>query len=171
MTPFDHCHVPLSLSVFELRGHRTRVMRQATLVPGIYASCPVPLLFQPGTINGKLYADGGIADRGAVFGLRPGERTLSHHLQSRSPWRRRGSPAQLVPKRDGLCALTIDRLPRVGPQRLAFGPSAYPRAREATLAARDGPQAAHITAPAQNRSQMLAAFSAPIPAPGCPVAR
>ena len=72
MTPFDHCHVPLSLSVFELRGHRTRVIRQATLVPGIYASCPVPLLFQPGTINGKLYADGGIADRGAVFGLRPG---------------------------------------------------------------------------------------------------
>jgi NTE family protein len=66
---------------------------------------------------------------------------LYHHLSSRSPWRRPGSPALRVPERAGLVPLVIDGLPRVGPFRLDEGPRAFEVARRATHAALDAPPA------------------------------
>jgi NTE family protein len=133
---FETCRVPLSLSVFDLRARRTRVLRSGALAPAIHASCAVPLLFHPVSIDGRLLADGGIADRPGLAGVPSGARVLFHHLARRSPWRLR-RPA--VPRRPGLRALVIDDLPGVTPFHLDRGALALARARRATLAALDRP--------------------------------
>jgi NTE family protein len=89
----------------------------------------VPLLFHPIWVDGRPLLDGGIADRPGLDGLPAGERVLHHHLASRSPWRRPGSPSMDVPARDGLLSLVIEGLPRVGPFRLEHGPRAFEAAR------------------------------------------
>jgi hypothetical protein len=60
------------------------------------------------------------------------KRELYHHLSTRSPWRRKGSPSLRVPERPRLRALVIDGLPRLGPFKLQRGPEAFERAAEAT---------------------------------------
>ena len=88
-------------------------------------------------IGGRLYADGGIADRPGLAGVAEGERVLYHHLTSRSPWRRKGSPALRVPARRGLEAIALDGLPRLGPFRLGLGQEAMERAAEGAREALD----------------------------------
>jgi len=94
----------------------------------IHASCAVPGLFHPVWLDGRPLLDGGILDRPALTALGPTERTLHHHLASRSPWRFRID----VPRRPGLTALVLEQLPRAGPFALAEGHRAYALAREAT---------------------------------------
>ncbi|MFP6685850.1 MAG: hypothetical protein VB934_14105, partial [Polyangiaceae bacterium] len=72
-------------------------------------------------------------------GLKPGARVLYHHIRSRSPWRRRQSAALRIPERAGLAALVIGGLPRLGPFRLADGPTAIQVARDGTKRALDEP--------------------------------
>jgi NTE family protein len=139
---FADCAIPLHVSVFALTARQTRVLGgRGALAPAIHASCAVPLMFQPVWIGGLPYVDGGVADRPGLAGTAPGERVLYHHLSSRSPWRRPGSPALRVPERAGLVPLVIDGLPRVGPFRLDEGPRAFEVARRATHAALDAPPA------------------------------
>lgn len=113
--------VPVAVSAWHGRHRRTRVIRSGDAVEAIYASCAVPGLFQPATIDGQRYWDGGIADRHGLASTWPGERVLYHHLQSRSPWRTRQSPALIPPLRPNLVTLTIDDLPRSGPNKLEQG--------------------------------------------------
>ena len=105
------------------------------LAPVIHASCAVPLLFQPVWIDRRPFLDGGILDRSGTTSLTAGERTLYHHLASRSPWRAVGSLGMAIPARVGLTALVLDDLPRSGPFRLEVGARAYRAAREATKVA------------------------------------
>lgn len=136
---FAACRVPLAVSVFDVLTRSTRVLRDGALAPALQASCTVPLLFHPAWVDGRPLLDGGILDRPGIEGLPHGERVLHHHLASRSPWRRRGSPSMDVPRRDGLMALVIPGLPRVGPFRLAEGARAFEAARRATREALDRP--------------------------------
>ncbi len=121
---FAECRVPLAVSVFDLLAARTAVLRDGPLAPALHASCAVPVLFQPVRVGGRLFLDGGVLDRHGLAGAGPGERVLYHHLTSRSPWRRRNSPALRVPDRPGLQAVALDGLPRLGPFRLERGPDA-----------------------------------------------
>lgn len=132
---FEACPRPLAVSVFDLRARRTVVLRAGALAPAIHASCAAPVLFQPVSIGGRSYLDGGVLDRHGLAGLEGGERVLYHHLTSRSPWRRAGSPALRVPDRPGLRALAFHGIPRLGPFRLGRGGEALERAAEATRAA------------------------------------
>lgn len=141
---FEDCRTPLALSVFDARSRQTRVLARGELVPAIYASSALPLLFQPLRHEGGLLMDGGIQDRPALAGTAPGERVFYHHIASRSPWRRPGSPALRVPARPNLAALAIDGLPRSGPNRLAAGREAYALAREAARRALERPLAAGL---------------------------
>jgi NTE family protein len=118
---FEECALPFSVSVHEWATHSTRVISSGALAPAVYASCAVPLLFQPQRLDGKLCADGGIADRWGLAATRPGERVFYHHIGSRSPWRRAGSPSLLIPARPNLAALELFDVPRSGPTRLARG--------------------------------------------------
>jgi NTE family protein len=118
---FEESPVPLALSVWDLLARRTAVLERGPLASAIHASCALPVLFHPVRHEGRLYADGGIADRPGLAGVPEGERVLYHHLTARSPWRRRDSPALRVPDRRGLQAIALAGLPRLGPFRLARG--------------------------------------------------
>lgn len=136
---FGGCRVALALSVFDLRTRRTAVLTEGELAPALVASCAVPLLFRPVKIGGRLYADGGILDRPGLDGMPAGERVLYHHLSSRSPWRRPGSPSMDIPSRRNLRALVIEGLPRSGPFKLDQGRLALSAARDAARRALDRP--------------------------------
>jgi len=136
---FEESPVPLALSVWDLLARRTVVLDRGELAPAIHASCALPVLFHPVRHRGRLYLDGGIADRPGFAGVGPGERVLYHHLTSRSPWRRTGSPALRVPARSELEAIALQGLPRLGPFRLALGPEAMERAAEGAREALDRP--------------------------------
>ncbi|MEP7126728.1 MAG: patatin-like phospholipase family protein [Byssovorax sp.] len=132
---FGHCRVPVAISVYDVLSRSTKVITSGDLAPAMQASCAVPFLFHPIWLAGRPLLDGGILDRPGLDGLPVGERVLYHHLSSRSPWRRPGSPSLDVPDRAGLTALVIDDLPRVGPFRLEQGPRAFEAARRAARAA------------------------------------
>jgi NTE family protein len=129
VSTFAACRVPLAVSVFDLVTRRTRVLEDGLLAPAIQASCSVPFLFHPVWIAGRPYVDGGVADRPGLMGVPHGDRVLFHHLASRSPWRRRGSPSLELPRRQNLASVVLDDLPRVGPFKLDVGRRAFEAAR------------------------------------------
>ncbi|MFZ5755703.1 MAG: patatin-like phospholipase family protein [Pseudomonadota bacterium] len=132
---FENCVLPLTLSVHEWASRSTRTVSNGDLVPAVYASCAVPLLFHPLRLDGKLCADGGIGDRWGLAGTRSGERVFYHHLGSRSPWRRKGDPGLQIPQRPGMAALELFALPRSGPSRLTLGKRIVEQARVSTARA------------------------------------
>jgi NTE family protein len=134
---FEECPTPLAVSAFDVLGWRTAVLRTGPLAPAVQASCAAPLLFQPVRIGGRVYADGGVRDRHGLAAVAPGERVLYHHLTSRSPWRRPGSPALRVPERPELRAVALEGIPRCGPFRLANAADAMARAAAGMRAALD----------------------------------
>jgi NTE family protein len=136
---FEACPRPLAVSAYDLAARRTAVLRTGPLAPALHASCAVPVLFQPVRVGGRAYLDGGVADRHGLAALDPGDRVLYHHLASRSPWRRPGSPALRVPVRQALRAVVVPGLPRLGPFRLARAAEAMARAAEGMRAALDLP--------------------------------
>jgi NTE family protein len=127
---FEECPTPVAVSAYDVLGFRTAVLRSGPLAPAIHASCAAPVLFQPVLIGARLYSDGGVLDRHGLAGLGGGERVLYHHLTSRSPWRRRDSPALRLPDRPELRAVALDGLPRLGPFRLERAAEAMERAAE-----------------------------------------
>ncbi|MFO0583508.1 MAG: patatin-like phospholipase family protein [Anaeromyxobacter sp.] len=135
---FEACPTPLAVSVFDVLARRTEVVSSGPLSPAVHASCALPVLFHPVRVAGRLCADGGVLDRPGLDGAGPGERVLYHHLTSRSPWRRRGSPALQVPDRPGMRAVLLEGLPRSGPFALERGREAMGRAAEGMRAALAG---------------------------------
>ena len=125
---FEECRVPLALSVYDVLGARTAVLRSGPLAPAIHASCAFPVLLQPVRIGRRIYLDGGVGDRPGMAGVGEGERVLFHHLLSRSPWRREASPALRIPDRKEMQVVAFDGLPRLGPFRLDQGRMAMERA-------------------------------------------
>ena len=127
---FEECRVPLAVSAFDVLAARTTVLRDGELAPALHASCAAPFMFQPVRIGARLYLDGGILDRPGLAGAGQGERVLFHHLTSRSPWRRRSSPALRVPERPDMQVVALEGLPRLGPFQLERGREAMERAAE-----------------------------------------
>lgn len=133
--------LPITISVFDVLARRTVVRRGGDLSAAVHASCAVPVMFHPVWLEGRPFADGGIADRPGLAGVAENSPVLYHHIASRSPWRRRGSPSLVVPRRAGLNAVVVEGLPRLGPTRLEGGKAAYEQARAAALVALDQPVA------------------------------
>lgn len=125
---FETCDRPLAVSVFDVTRGRTHVIDRGPLVPALYASCAVPLLFHPLRHEGRMLVDGGVRDRPGLAGMPHGETVLHHHLASRSPWRRANDPELRPPKREGLVALVLPDLPRSGPFALHAGRAAFHQA-------------------------------------------
>jgi NTE family protein len=133
ISTFDACPLPVRISVFDIARRRTEVLGDGDLAHAIRASCAVPGMFHPVWIARRAYWDGGILDRPGLAGVAPGERTLLHHIASRSPWRR----SRAAPRRSGMVTFAIAGLPRSGPFRLDAGRRALELAREATRRALD----------------------------------
>jgi NTE family protein len=136
--------VPVALSVFDVQSRRTEVLREGELAAAIHATCAVPLLFQPVRIGARHYLDGGILDRPGIAGMPSGERVLYHHLTSRSPWRRKNSPALRIPERTDMVALALADLPRASPFALEAGRRALAEAYQRTRGALEQPLAGHV---------------------------
>lgn len=139
VTEIERAPVAYAPSVFDLGSRATAVLRSGSLAGAIHASCALPVLFQPVRLGGRLYSDGGIADRPGIAGTRPGERVLYHHLASRSPWRRVGSISMRVPAQEGLVSVSVEGLPRLNPFALHRGMTAFARAQQAMRRALDEP--------------------------------
>ena len=132
---FERCRAPVAMSIFDVLGRKTTAIDRGDLVTAIRASCAVPFLFHPVTLEGRRYWDGGLFDRPGLLGMpREEPRVLFHHIASRSPWRMKKSE---LPKRPNMVTLVIDTLPRSGPFRLDEGRRAFKVAREATKRALD----------------------------------
>lgn len=138
---FETCRRPLTVSVFDLPRRQTVVVGKGPLAQAIHASCALPVLFQPVRVDGRLSSDGGILDRPGLAGVRAGARVLYHHLASKSPWRRSADPALQLPAREGMAAVVLEGLPRVGPFTLDEGPRALAAAARGMRAALDRPLA------------------------------
>ncbi len=136
---FERCRAPVAVSVFDLMGRRTSVINSGAIAPAVVASCAVPLMFHPVWIDRRPYADGGIADRHGLAGMPSGERVLYHHLASRSPWRRPGSPSLALPASPQVTSLVIEQMPRVNPFALQKGRLAFEHAARAARAALSRP--------------------------------
>ena len=121
----EDARFPLAVSVYDKVKKETFVVKEGPLVPAIYASCAVPFLFQPVRVQNRWGLDGGVLDRHGMMGLDADERVFYHHLNSRSPWRRKKSPALKVPQRENMQALVLEGLPRLGPFKLGLGPEAF----------------------------------------------
>jgi NTE family protein len=132
---FEECPRPVAVSAFDVVARRTAVLDAGPLAPALHASCAAPLLFQPVRIGGRTYLDGGVLDRHGLAALGAAERVLYHHLASRSPWRRRNSPALRIPERPSLRAVATAGLPRLGPFRLEGAAETMERAAEGMRAA------------------------------------
>ena len=137
---FQFLHIPFACSVFKLSSRTTEVIQDGDLPLALRASAALPVLFQPVKIAGVAYMDGGILDRPAFAPLEAQERTLYHHLSSRSPFRigpgPEPEPREIPP---GVHVLNLGSLPRLSPFRLEEGPKSWEIARERTLKALESP--------------------------------
>lgn len=131
---FAECRRPVAVSAYDVVARRVRALSgHGELARAVHASCAVPFMFHPVWIDGRPFVDGGVTDRAGLTGMPAGRRVFLHHLTSRSPWRK--SASMRVPRRDGLAALVVDGLPRVGPFRLEAGRRAFQAGRSAMKAA------------------------------------
>jgi NTE family protein len=125
VTRIEDCPTPLTLSTYDIAAKKTQVFTQGDLSSLIYASCALPLLFQPIKYNNRWLSDGGIKDRPALASIIENERVLYHHIASVSPWRKKNSPALQLPEKNNLVGIAIEGLPRSGPNKLDNGKIAY----------------------------------------------
>ncbi len=133
---FATLEIPTALSVHDIGGRQTLVMKRGDLAEAIHASCAVPGLFHPVRRNGQWLVDGGVSDRPGMAGARRDMTVLAHHLTSRSPWRLHEPRPASGPH---IVSLSIRGLPRLGPFHLERGPEAFRLARKATAMALDLP--------------------------------
>lgn len=122
---FEDTDIPFSVSAYHPRKHRTLILNKGDLIEGVYASCAVPLLFQPAVVNGMKLLDGGVLDRPGIASAPNNLPILYHHIHSKSAWRRHVP----VPQRENLSFVTIPDLPRSGPNKLNLGPNIYAEAK------------------------------------------
>lgn len=57
---FESLKTPLYISVTNLNSGTNEIISKGKLIDTIIASCAIPLLFKPISINGNLYVDGGV---------------------------------------------------------------------------------------------------------------
>ena len=135
---FDETTVPLAVSVFRMKTRETISVHTGDLATAIRASCTFPGLFQPVTIDGQWYIDGGVQDRAGHHGLATGERVFHHHLASRSR-ARKGSKHVRANIAPNMATTVIHGLPAVGPFHMERGKQAYRIAYDSLAFALDQP--------------------------------
>lgn len=126
--------IPVRLVAWDLLDRRGLVIEHGNLLTAMRASAAFPLLFQPVALQSRRLLDGGIGDRSALSGARPGENVLLHWLASSSPWRKgdvKTSTPALPTLTDRL--VHLGSFQRLGPFRMQAGMQVYDDARDRTL--------------------------------------
>jgi NTE family protein len=126
----EQCTIPLAISAFDLSHRTTRSFRRGTISEVVYASCCVPLLFQPIRIGNSLYLDGGLSDRPGLAGVPVGSRTLCHDLRSSWPY---PNPQQrfrrILDQRPHAVAISVNGIASVHPGSMERGRLAFDQTR------------------------------------------
>ena len=113
---FEDLDRPFAVGVADsLGGHR--LLRSGPLPEAVAASCAMPFIFEPVTVDGEAFADGGAVDRTGIMPFRAmrSGRPLLVHLVDRS----HGADGPVPP--DDVC---IVRSKRSGAQMWNLGPAA-----------------------------------------------
>lgn len=78
---FNDLEIPLSVAVTDLDNDDPVILNQGNLQEVIIASCSIPILFKPTTINGVEYVDGGLVNNLPVESLLGKvDRTIGVHI-------------------------------------------------------------------------------------------
>lgn len=158
----EDCPTPLVISATNLTQKREELFIRGDLKEAIQASGAVPMLFKPVKRDGSLYVDGGMVNKAPVLALADlihPEKIIVHFIPSidlkgppdaflkrrMTPWHIHGLAVDICRQNayERQCELVKQRgvelievntdAPSLGPNSLKKGPSAYHRAREATL--------------------------------------
>lgn len=73
---FEDLAIPLKVVATDLDRGQSVVFDKGSLVDALVASCSVPILFKPYTINGVNYVDGGVLQNLPAFAIRSSCKTL-----------------------------------------------------------------------------------------------
>ncbi len=159
---FEQCTVPLVVSAYDIATGRVKYLDSGPLIPAVRASCAVPYLFAPVSIDGRDYWDGGFAEKTALvpFLEKPEvEAVLISHMPSREE-RRKNSTNGALSRLPSLTSFFADtppdeRLERnrqgelllskhgvevitLAPERIWLGPFSMHMAAEAMKRGREG---------------------------------
>ena len=67
---FNSLKIPLTIAATDIRKGKVHYFSEGELIPAILASCSIPAIFNPVSINGNLYVDGGLVDNLPVKPIR-----------------------------------------------------------------------------------------------------
>jgi NTE family protein len=135
----EHCQVPVAISTFDLLSLKTHVFRSGNLAECVYASCTVPLLFQPIRIENKLCFDGGIKDWAGCAGVKAGDRVLRIALFNKNRYLLNALPCANMVNDQQTRTVAMSNLVSVSPMLMHKGKVAFHQARHAMLIALDQP--------------------------------
>ncbi len=113
VSDFQSCCIPLSISVYDIFKRKTIALQSGNLADAMYASCAVPLLFQPIRIDGNWFVDGGIGDTWGLLGIPENCRVFCHCLPTSAVWSRGRKRKISLPEGENIACLKIDSLPAV----------------------------------------------------------
>ena len=129
------CKIPVAVSTFNLLSRTTHVFKSGQLAKCVYASCTVPLLFQPIKIDRCLCLDGGINDWSGSAGVLTSERLLRISLFNRNRLLLSSLPCAKSVDTSLSHTVTINNLTQVTPNSMQNGKVAFYQARNAMLLA------------------------------------
>jgi len=67
---FANLSIPLTVAATDIRMGKIHYFSEGELIPAIVSSCSIPAVFNPVSINGNLYVDGGLLDNLPVKPIR-----------------------------------------------------------------------------------------------------
>jgi NTE family protein len=67
---FNKLKIPLTIAATDIRKGQIHYFTEGDLVPAIVSSCSIPAVFNPVSLNGNLYVDGGLVDNLPVKPIR-----------------------------------------------------------------------------------------------------
>lgn len=129
----EECDVPTNISTFDLHTRKTDVRRKGDIARAIRATCAVPGLFQPVTIDGELKLDGGITDHEGIAGLYYDDRVVHIGFSQKRRHNR------LREEFTNMAKLRLEGIVSVTPLSLARGPQAFTQAYDLTKEALSQP--------------------------------
>lgn len=131
----EECQIPVSISTFDLLSLKTHVFKSGNLAECVYASCTVPLLFQPMRIANKLCFDGGIRDWAGCAGVSTGDRVMRIALFNNNRYLLNALPCAKAVDNQQTRTVAISNLTSVSPASMHNGKLAFKQARQAMLRA------------------------------------
>lgn len=126
---FSSLQMPFEVAVFDIFSFSTKFINAGSIASAVSASCAVPIMFHPVSIDGRWLWDGGLVDRTGI-NHSDRDRTLCVYLDSS---RKRDRLPKLASEHR---VLRLSGLPRPHPMNLDVGREAFDaglRAAEAAL--------------------------------------